>query len=336
MPVISVQNVTKTYQMGNVRVHALQGVNLTVERGEMLSVMGPSGSGKSTMMNIIGCLDVPSGGRYMLEGEDVRSMNDNQLASIRQGKIGFVFQTYNLLQRATALANVEMPLMYGNGRNRRARSPRTAARIARRIVRIPRLPAQRTDRGDPRRQFVEIGLAQNDHTRLPQPGNLMAVIRWLESRQREARPRRGHPRDVVVVLHQHRDPVQRTAHRARRPLRVERVRLRPRPGIETDNRVERGARPVVGPDSCQVEVDEPARGDAAFQHRGLQIENGGFGHLEAGIVRGRCAGQEEQAGDERALYSDSATAPTNAGMSRLEYRMSARNPLITVHIHPSR
>ena len=129
MPVIAIQNVTKTYQMGRVRVEALRGVNLTVERGEMLAVMGPSGSGKSTMMNIIGCLDVPSDGRYFLEGEDVREMNDNELAGIRQGKIGFVFQTYNLLPRATALANVEMPLMYGNGHNRRARTLEALDRV---------------------------------------------------------------------------------------------------------------------------------------------------------------------------------------------------------------
>ena len=129
MPVIAIHNVTKTYQMGRVRVEALRGVTLTVQRGEMLAVMGPSGSGKSTMMNIIGCLDVPTAGRYLLEGEDVRSMNDNQLASIRQGKIGFVFQTYNLLQRATALANVEMPLMYGNGRNRRSRALEALERV---------------------------------------------------------------------------------------------------------------------------------------------------------------------------------------------------------------
>ncbi len=129
MPVISIHNVTKTYQMGRVLVKALQGVNLTVDRGEMLAVMGPSGSGKSTMMNIIGCLDVPTGGRYLLEGEDVREMNDNELAGIRQGKIGFVFQTYNLLARASALANVEMPLMYGNGRNRRARALEALDRV---------------------------------------------------------------------------------------------------------------------------------------------------------------------------------------------------------------
>ena len=129
MPVIAIRDVTKTYQMGRVRVDALRGVSLSVERGEMLSVMGPSGSGKSTMMNIIGCLDVPTGGRYFLEGEDVRGMNDNELAEIRQGKIGFVFQTYNLLPRATALANVEMPLMYGNGHNRRARALEALERV---------------------------------------------------------------------------------------------------------------------------------------------------------------------------------------------------------------
>ena len=129
MPVIAIRDVTKTYQMGRVRVDALRGVSLSVDRGEMLSVMGPSGSGKSTMMNIIGCLDVASTGRYLLEGEDVRGMNDNELAEIRQGKIGFVFQTYNLLPRATALANVEMPLMYGDGHNRRARALEALERV---------------------------------------------------------------------------------------------------------------------------------------------------------------------------------------------------------------
>ena len=128
-PIITVEDVTKTYQMGHVRVDALRGVSLSVDRGEMLAVMGPSGSGKSTMMNIIGCLDVPTGGRYFLEGEDVRGMNDNELAEIRQGKIGFVFQTYNLLPRATALANVEMPLMYGDGHNRRARALEALERV---------------------------------------------------------------------------------------------------------------------------------------------------------------------------------------------------------------
>ncbi len=119
---IDIHDVSKIYQMGNVKVAALQNVNLTVLQGEMLAIMGPSGSGKSTMMNIIGCLDVATSGRYVLEGEDVGQMNDNQLAEIRHSKIGFVFQTYNLLPRATALSNVEMPLMYGDGHNRRTRA----------------------------------------------------------------------------------------------------------------------------------------------------------------------------------------------------------------------
>ncbi len=128
-PVIVLQDVAKTYRMGRVGVAALQGVSLSIDRGEMLAVMGPSGSGKSTMMNIVGCLDVPSEGRYFLEGEDVRDMNDDQLAEVRQGKIGFVFQTYHLLPRATALANVEMPLLYGNGRNRRERAMEALDRV---------------------------------------------------------------------------------------------------------------------------------------------------------------------------------------------------------------
>ena len=128
-PVIALHDVAKTYRMGRVNVAALQGVSLSIDRGEMLAVMGPSGSGKSTMMNIVGCLDVPSEGRYFLEGEDVGSMNDDQLADIRQGKIGFVFQTYHLLPRATALGNVEMPLMYGNGRNRRERAVEALDRV---------------------------------------------------------------------------------------------------------------------------------------------------------------------------------------------------------------
>ena len=119
---IDIHDISKIYQMGSVEVAALQNVSLTVSQGEMLAIMGPSGSGKSTMMNILGCLDVATSGQYVLEGEDVGQMNDNQLAEIRHNKIGFVFQTYNLLPRATALSNVEMPLMYGDGHNRRNRA----------------------------------------------------------------------------------------------------------------------------------------------------------------------------------------------------------------------
>ena len=112
MALIETRDLWKTYVMGSEEIHALRGVSVQIERGEYVAIMGPSGSGKSTLMNLIGCLDTPSKGTYLLNGKEVSQMNDNELARIRNEEIGFVFQTFNLLPRATALHNVELPLVY--------------------------------------------------------------------------------------------------------------------------------------------------------------------------------------------------------------------------------
>ncbi len=121
-PVIEIQNVKKIYQMGDVQVPALNGVSLNVEKGEMIAIIGPSGSGKSTLMNIIGCLDTPTSGSYILDGVDVSKMTDDEQALIRNKKIGFVFQQFNLLPRTPALDQVELPMVYAGASDRKARA----------------------------------------------------------------------------------------------------------------------------------------------------------------------------------------------------------------------
>lgn len=115
MALIELENVKKVYRIGEIEVFALNGVSVAIEQGEMVAIMGPSGSGKSTLMNILGCLDVPTSGSYRIEGDEVGTWNDNRLARTRNERIGFVFQTYNLLPRLTALDNVELALLYGRG-----------------------------------------------------------------------------------------------------------------------------------------------------------------------------------------------------------------------------
>ena len=125
-PFISLENITKTYQMGEVDIPALRGVSLTINDGDFIAIMGASGSGKTTLMNIIGCLDHPTGGKYYMEGVDISTLNRDERAQIRNKKIGFVFQSFNLLSRTSALENVELPLFYGSSlttkeRHKRAR-----------------------------------------------------------------------------------------------------------------------------------------------------------------------------------------------------------------------
>lgn len=137
--VIDIQNIAKMYRMGEVEVHALRGVSVKIHEGEFLSIMGPSGSGKSTLMNILGCLDQPTSGSYFLDGEDVSKLSEQALARVRNRKIGFVFQSFNLLKRTSALRQVELPLIYAGvpGRNKRAKNALESVGLGQRLDHLP-------------------------------------------------------------------------------------------------------------------------------------------------------------------------------------------------------
>jgi putative ABC transport system ATP-binding protein len=157
MALIETRDLWKTYVMGDEEIHALKGVSIVIERGEYVAIMGPSGSGKSTLMNLIGCLDTPSKGTYLLNGKEVSLMNDNELARIRNEEIGFVFQTFNLLPRATALHNVELPLVYaGIGKKERLAQAKAAIE---KVELTPRMSHKPNELSGGQRQRVAIARA---------------------------------------------------------------------------------------------------------------------------------------------------------------------------------
>ncbi len=142
-PVIDVSGLTKVFQVGDIKVHALRGITMRILRGDFVAIMGSSGSGKSTLMNILGCLDTPTSGRYLLDGVDARGLEEDELADVRNGRIGFVFQSYNLIPRTRALANVELPLAYaGMGRAERRRRAREALGSMGMLNRTEHLPSE--------------------------------------------------------------------------------------------------------------------------------------------------------------------------------------------------
>jgi len=157
MALIETRDLWKTYQMGDEQIHALRGVSIQIQRGEYVAIMGPSGSGKSTLMNLIGCLDTPSQGTYLLNEKEVSQMNDNELARIRNEEIGFVFQTFNLLPRATALHNVELPLVYA-GVSKKDRLERARGALEK-VELTPRMHHRPNELSGGQRQRVAIARA---------------------------------------------------------------------------------------------------------------------------------------------------------------------------------
>jgi putative ABC transport system ATP-binding protein len=202
-PIIEIEGVWKTYPMGTQVVHALRGLSVTVQRGEYVAIMGPSGSGKSTLMNVIGCLDSPTKGRYVLDGEDVSRLSENALADVRNRRIGFVFQTFNLLPRQTCLQNVELPLVYAgvSGRERRRR----AEEALRSVGLGDRMTHRPNELSGGQRQRVAVARALVNRPAIllaDEPtGNLDTATSEEIMRLFEQLYRQGHT--VLVVTHEH-------------------------------------------------------------------------------------------------------------------------------------
>ena len=230
---IDIRDITKVYEMGEEKVHALSGVTLGVERGEYLGIMGPSGSGKSTLMNLIGCLDTPTSGSYVLNGREVARMTDDELAAIRNQEIGFVFQTFNLLPRTTALQQVELPLVY-SGLSRRERRER-AARALEAVGLADRMSHHPNELSGGQRQRVAVARALVNNPSIlladeptgnldSQTGNeIMALFDELNSRGN------------TIVLVTHEEDIAAHAHRIVRLLdgkiRDDGPNLRPAPRL---------------------------------------------------------------------------------------------------------
>jgi putative ABC transport system ATP-binding protein len=209
--IIRTWDLRKTYVMGDQEIHAVSGIDVEIKKGEYVAIMGPSGSGKSTLMNLIGCLDSPTSGLYYLNGNLVSQMNDDQLAHIRNREIGFVFQTFNLLARASALHNVELPLIYA-GVSRKERDER--AKLALRAVDLePRMHHKPSELSGGQRQRVAIARALVNHPSLLLADEPTGALDTATGNEIMALFERLHHEGNTVVLVTHENDIARQAHR---------------------------------------------------------------------------------------------------------------------------
>lgn len=208
---ISMRNLWKTYEMGSEKVHALHGVSFDVKKGEYIAITGPSGSGKSTLMNLIGCLDTPSEGEYWLNGKNVSEMDDDELARIRNQEVGFVFQTFNLLARATALHNVELPLIYGGiGSSKRHEMAKEALRAVDLADRVTHRP---NELSGGQRQRVAIARALVNHPSILLADEPTGALDTHTSMEIMDLFERLHEEGNTVVLVTHEPDIAKRAHR---------------------------------------------------------------------------------------------------------------------------